>query len=367
MNKAFVGVVLVVLAGCVHTPDPDVHNRVDPSKDDGFGSMDVVTVANKIGPEILHSDLLAGTDRELLIAVSPIRGGVPLGFDSNLFLRRLRLELNRHSKGRMRFLSQAAMPNAVRDMMRDDAKGARIQSLMEDVARGICGLQEFRGGVFAVIPAFNTNFVNLNADSYLASLRAKIVTMSNRDIKFTMPGRLEGASYYLTGQFIADSDKTEGMINLVDYIKDLEKAEREGKDILEIRRVEERSTEYRTSQAVDERKDFRNRFIVRPRLQKEAQDNERLRSGPRVAKYLNVMVVNASSKVACFEQQVSIEDVSSGIGNADYILSAEVSDVQKKDSGYRYYLVTIQLTDPRSNVMVWEDGCEMKVFEGKGK
>ena len=309
-----------VMAGCVAGPDPSIHGRMAVDADDGFGSLDVVALANAAGPELLNTSFVASAGRPLTIAVAPVR-------------------------------------NAAR-------VGAHIQGLLDGLAKELAGLDTLRGGaVCAMLPTTAVNFVNLNAESYLAMLRTKVVEASGQKVRFLLPGTLEGADYYLYGQFVADSDKTEGIVNLADYIRDLERAEREGKSLFDVAQVGEDKVEERATAVTDTRTTTRSRFVRRGRLALETQRAPALRERPRVAKYLNVMVVDAKAKTAVYERQLKLEDASTGMGAADYILSAELSDIVKDAAGTRYVLVAIQLIDPATNTIVWETGHEVKFVE----
>lgn len=357
-------VLAMVMVGCVAGPDPSMHGRVAVDADDGFGSLDVVTLANVAGPELLNTDFVASAGRPLTIAVAPVRNAAQVGFDANLFLRRLRLELNRQGRGKLRFVAQGASQRATREAVREDGRSAHIQGLLDGVAKEVAALPTLGGGVVcAMLPTTEVNFVNLNAESYLAMLRTKVVEASGQKVRFLLPGTLEGADYYLYGQFVADSDKTEGIVNLADYIRDLEQAEREGKSLFDVAQVGEDKVEERATAVTDTRTTTRGRFIRRNRLPYEAQQSPTLRERPRVAKYLNVMIVDAKDKTAVYERQLRLEDASTGMGAADYILSAELSDIVKDEAGTRYVLVTIQLIDPATNTIVWETGHEVKFEE----
>ncbi len=359
----WIGLSLSVLGlGCSSGAATLQNGRVEITKDDGgMGSLDVLTLAHQIGPNLLNSTFVTEATEPITIAVAPIRNRTGLSFDANLFLRRLRLELNRQAKGKLHFAAQGKSQNDLREHMRVDGKSARIQRLLDETAKEIVSLPELQNGAkFAMLPSQTVNFINLNGESYLTFLRSKIVTESARKCRFLMPGKLEGADYYLSGMFIADSDKTEGMINLADYIRDLEQAEREGKSLFEVIHDESDVEERHTSKHTDEKRTEKKRFVLRSRLSHETMKSEKLRESPKVAKFLNVVLVDTKDKCTIFEKQMNIEEVSSGIGEADYILSAEISDLAKMEAGTRYVLVSVQLINPVANVIVWEDGYEVK-------
>ncbi len=357
------GTITAGFVGC-RNQEASIHNRVEVTHDDGFGSLDVVTVANQASAELLNSKIVLSSGKPLTIAVSPMRKVSAFKFDANLFLRRLRLELNRQGKDKLRFIAQGQTQNVIREHIRNDANSDRIQNLLASVAKEITSLPELeKGATLALLPSTQVNFVNLNAESYLATLRSKIVSESGRKCRFLMPGILQGAEYYLSGMFIADSDKTEGMINLVDYIRDLERAEREGKSLFEV--VQHHShIEKETVSLISARQTTTDeRFSLRPRLPYQASQDKSLRERPKVAKFLNVMLVNTKNKCSVYEKQVKIESVSTGFGESDYILSAEISDINKGKDDTRYALVTLQLIDPIRNVIVWETGYETKFLK----
>ncbi len=359
-SGCLMGFILAAALGCT-SQNPKVHNRVEVTYDDGMGSLDVIGVANQACSALLNSDIVIKSPKPLTIAVAPIRKTMALRFDSNLFLRRLRLELNKQANGRLQFVAQGQSQNAIREEIRDDANSERIQKLLDVTAKELVALPELKNGaVLALLPATQVNFVNLNAESYLAFLRTKVVLESGRKCKFLMPGALHNADYYLSGMFVADSDKTEGMINLADYIRDLENAEREGKSLFEVAKTHEYNEREKATDTSMHYNASGARFVLRPRLPLHAAWSKQLHQKPRVAKFLNVMLVDTKNKCSVYERQLNIESFSTGFGASDYILSAEVSDINKVIDGTRYYLITLQLVEPIKNVIVWETGYEAK-------
>ncbi len=353
----------LLCVGC-HTPTPSVKGRANVSLDDGLGSLDVVALSGQVGPELLTSSFVKGSDRPLVVAVSPLRSHDGLAFDANIFLRRLRLELNTQAQGKLLFVAQGKEQRALREQVRVEGKSERIQQMLDETAREIVALPELKeGAVVAMLPSEQVNFVNLNAESYLASLRSKVFTASKRKCRFLVSGKLEGADYYLSGMFVADSDKTEGMVNLADWIRDLEKAEREEKSVMERIAVEESTERVHANVASRERTTSGKRYVLRSRMQHEAQMDKQLRNAPRVAKFLNVVLVDAKQKMTIYEKQLHIESLKTGFGSVDYILSAEVADIKKEEAGTKYVLVTIQLIDPKRDVIVWEAGYETKFIQ----
>ena len=89
----------------------------------------------------------------------------------------------------MRFVAQGMSQRATREAVREDGRSAHIQGLLDGLAKELAGLDTLRGGaVCAMLPTTAVNFVNLNAESYLAMLRTKVVEASGQKVRFLLPG-----------------------------------------------------------------------------------------------------------------------------------------------------------------------------------
>ncbi len=367
-NLALLGTAFVWVCGCA-TPSQSVSRTEIVSNDSirdessGIGSYEIRTVASQMAPKILALPEIAHADEAMRIAIAPMRNNSSYPMDMNVFMTRLRSELGQYGGGKVRFFAQGKEAQGQRGAVLKEKTEEQREQVIDAVAASIADLPLLRDAakpqVLAVTPALNANLVNMNADSFVAALRAKIAERGNGKIRFTMPGELTGADYYLTGQFIADSIKQEGIVNLVDYIALLEDRMREGKglDVYTSKEVEihTQSNLIGTTSVLtaDRRKS----------LLDEIQKSAALREVPGVTKKLNVMLVEASSRTSVYEKMFDVErQAKMGYAKAAYILSGEVSSVSKRVGGREvsYIMVNMQLLDPETNEFLWEDIFEIK-------
>lgn len=331
----------------------------------GIGSYEIRTVASQMAPKILAVPEIAEAQGPVRITISPMKNNSSYPMDMAIFMTRLRAELTQYGGGKVRFFAQDKNTQGQRTQVLNEKAEASRERILDEVATSITELDLFKNApkplVVAVLPALNANLVNLNADSFVAMLRAKIAAKSNGKIRFTLPGELKGADYFLTGQFIAESIKQEGIINLVDYITLLEERVKAGRS-LDL--YSDGSTELRVVSAGH---GSVSAAVLSPErrasILDEVQRNAALRNVPDATKKLNVMLVEAASRTSTFEKMFDIEQkVKMGYANANLILSGEVSSVSKRADGKEvsYLIVSVQLLDPTSNEFVWEDIFEIK-------
>ena len=367
-SMSMLAVSISILCGC---RSPSVSRTelmsLDSIKDEGtgIGSYEIRTVASQMAPKILALPEVTDSEEPIRIAIAPMKNSSSYPMDMGIFMTRLRAELGQCGGGKVRFLAQDRNNQGQRTaVLKEKTEEARERAL-EEVAVTIMDWPTFKDAqkpvVLAVTPALNANLVSLNADSFVAMLRAKIAERSGGKVRFTLPGELKGAEYFLTGQFIADSVKQEGMVNLVDYIALLEERLKEGRS-LDV--YGESATELR---AVSVGHGSASAAVLTPErrasLLSEIQRSATLRDVPDVTKKLNVMLVEASSRTVALEKMFDIErKAKMGYAKTDYILSGEVSSVSKRADGKEvsYLLVSVQVLDPASNEFVWEDVFELK-------
>jgi len=367
-GTSIVAVSISIICGC---RSPSVSRTelmaLDSIKDEGtgIGSYEIRTVASQMAPKILALPEVTDASEPIRIAIAPMKNSSSYPMDMGIFMTRLRAELGQCGGGKVRFLAQDRNSQGQRTaVLKEKTEEARERAL-EEVAVTIMNWPAFKDAkkpvVLAVTPALNANLVSLNADSFVAMLRSKIAEKSGGKIRFTLPGELKGAEYFLTGQFIADSVKQEGMVNLVDYIALLEERLKEGRSLdvygdgaTELRAVSVGHGSASAAVLTPER---------RASLLSEIQRSAALREVPDVTKKLNIMLVEAPSRTVVLEKMFDIErKAKMGYAKTDYILSGEVSSVSKRADGKEvsYLLVSVQLLDPASNEFVWEDVFELK-------
>ena len=369
MNKTgWIGIAmaLLLLAGCA-SPKVSQHGQVAPDQDvieGGLSSGDIRTMAEKMGPQILSIPEIANADGVTRIAISPMKNSSRFIIDMNIFMKKLRLELSRYSGGKLRFYSQNNA-TGTRNTILKNRQEEQISKALDGLAEQIVNLPVVQNSTtpikMAILPVLNVNFVQMNADSFAAMLRSKIVERANGKVLFLMPGAEKGADYYLTGQFIADSMKQEGIVNLPAYINMMDERIKNGEslDLYEDSPAGVGSNNS-GNQLNIVNGDWHRRY---PSLFNQLQLSAELREIPNVTKRLNVMLVKSNENVAVWEKMVTLEKkITDGTENSDYILSGEISGLSKSNGRKQsdYLLMTMQLVNPVSNEVLWEDGYEVK-------
>lgn len=331
----------------------------------GIGSPEIRRVAGELMPEILALPEIADAEGTVRIVLSRVSNRTSHPMDMNIFARKMRAELMKNGGGKVRFIADQrgnANINETRETVLKQRVEKNREKALDDIAKSIAGMKIFADAsnpkTLAVIPAINCNLVNLNADSFVAKLRGKISEYSGGAIEILMPGETAGADYFLTGQFIADSVKQEGMVNLVDYIALMEERLREKDDPREISGGAQTVSNSTIQNSVVV--GGAPAYLPPPRRKAILDEIERsrdMRKMPDVAMSLNVMLVDAKRRASCFEKSFDLnkkfDDNSSA---ANYILSAEISSTSKRSGGRErtYYIFSFKLSDPETNEILWE-------------
>ena len=367
-----ISLILVIVCGvfCSSCATPPSSNRSVITVDEdpiggGIGSSDVLTMAKKMTPEILALPEIGGSSEIVRIAISPMKNSSRFIMDMSMFMKRFRLELNKYSGGKVRFFSQGNA-QVVRKSVLDGRSEIALDATLSEVADSMLLSQSIANATqppkIAVIPVLNCNFVNMNADSISAMLRAKITSKAYGRVQFLMPGKIEGADYYLTGQFIAESMQQQGIVNITDYIGIIEKRLKDGKSLSVYDNYDFGKTGDKTNNSV-------NQLVVkagsqqRPSVLEQIMTNSQLQINPNVSKRLNIMLADVNNDICVFEKMVTIEKkITDGLGRSDYILSGEITGLSKRIKGTAtdYLLITFQLLNPETNELLWEGGHEVK-------
>lgn len=355
--------VLALLGGCF-SPNVSESVQVDPDDDPlggAINSADIRTVASQMTPAILGLPEVTGKDGTVRIAVADFKNNSRFIIDRNLFMKRLQVELNRTAGGKVRFFSQNANVTKVRAEVITERQQEVVRAKLAELGKEIAANPLFANSPkpvkIAVIPVLNTNLVNMNADSFAAMLRSEIVTAAGGKIQFLMPGEVAGADYYLTGQFVPESVRTEGIINLANYIGVIETRLKRGQSLdIADGRVPDTS---RTTPLVegDQINIQRESELVRLMTSPEMQ------ARPNVNTRFNVMLVKPADKVAVYEKMFLLDrKIETGLAKADFILSGDISALSQRAQGQAsdYLLISVQLTNPENNETVWEDAYETK-------
>ena len=355
-----------LLAGCV-SGDLSNSRRVDlddESVDGGISSADIRTVASKMCPAVLAVPEVAEAQPPVRIKMSDVKNKSRFFIDGDMFLKKLRIELNSYGRGQVRFLDKNEKNQTARVQVLKDRQPEQLRRDIRELAREFCMSPIVRDAVtpikMAVIPVLNTNLVNMNADSITAMLRSEIVNASGGKVQFLMPGHTEGADYWLTGQFYPESIKKEGIINLAEYIDVIDARVRDGKSLYLDTAVSASVTPVSaTVTATSSRETVLLEMLRSPEL----------RANPNVDKRLNIMVAKPDSKLVVFENTSVVDRrMTDNSGRADLILSCEMSGLSQARNGRMsdYLLISCQLLDPESNEVVWEDAYEVKRVSSAG-
>ena len=113
MNVFGLCLVVVMFTGC--NAPTGYNNVIMPDQDDRMGgtgleSQDVRTAARKMAVSLLSVPVLQGNGAEVpTVAISPMTNNTRFIIDQNIFTKKIRIELNRNTYGRMRFLARERM------------------------------------------------------------------------------------------------------------------------------------------------------------------------------------------------------------------------------------------------------------------
>ena len=355
----------VMLAGCATPIDTDPsHTRVlTPDQDDQIGgsfieSSDIRTIAQQVSTKLLIMPELTQSPDTVRIATEGLKNSTRHLIDTDMLLRRLRLELNEYSQGQIRFFAQNS-GQATRMRILREREQTDVQRVIDETARYIAASDFLRNSDkpvrIAVAPVANTNLFNLNANSFASLLRARIKEHKGVNVLFARPGSDTEVDYTLTGEFFVQSIKREGVANTVEDLKWAQENPEEwyddgksNKDTVYGNQINLDGTPIR-------------RIKPGPNLTYKVIDPS-LWNSPNVTKMFNVMLVN-NEDMAVLEKMINLEEqIKSGQEHADFILTGEIGSLSKAGEGRRsdYVLVSFYLIDPVSNEMLWEYGYEVK-------
>ena len=359
--------ILAGASGCVSpwsAPVPDPGPEPEPVHPDSGLTREIRTFASKLCPELLATPAIAESSGAIIVKVAPFKNTSRFFLDSSLVLKRLRLELNQYGGGRIRFQTDNEhVVKASAEVLRKRQE-EKVRAYLKELAKRISTNPQFanKDGLpvkMAVAPVLGVNIVNMNGDSFAAMLRAEIAMASNGRIQFLMPGVMEGADYWLTGQFIPETMKKEGIVNLANYIDVIDERIRTGKPLDTATIISESKTTYDGSISTT------TSFVYeKERMLSQMLHDPSFRENPDVNKRLDVMIVRPKDKIAVFEDMFLLDQKTPDVsGRANYILSGEISGLSRKNEGRSvdYLLFTVQLNDPETQEIVYEGGHEVKL------
>ena len=384
MKKSFKRLLLAVtgisiaLTGCT-SPSRSDYNEISPDDNPfhaGISSRDIRTVAYKMAPTILSIPEIANAQTPKRVKISDFKNNSRFFIDSKLFISRLTVELNRHGSNRIRFLSNN--PRVIKDRMDvlKDRQSSQMMAGLNKIAAEIAQLPAVNSKesiTVAVLPVLNINLVNMNGESFIAMLRSEVSAASKGRVQFLLPGTpIDKADYYLAGQFIPETIKNEGIINLANYIEVVDARVKAGRSMYVTSTIDSEVIPGQVTTVAHNANVTSTTVTPTHEKQKialyeahilELLKNPQLRSAPDINKRLNVILANAKTKASIYEKMVLIErKVTAGSGYADYVISGEISGkyTRKGNDSTDYLLITIQLTDVETGEIVWEDAYEVK-------
>ncbi|ACL04925.1 hypothetical protein Dalk_3235 [Desulfatibacillum aliphaticivorans] len=354
--------VSVLLMGGCATPDVQSlsDSRIlDPDQEDDIGgsfteSGDIRTVAVKMCGELLSTPEIANGPKPVRIAIAPIKNSTRFLIDKDIFMKRLRIEMNKYAKGQVRFFSQG-MGQQVRHTILQEQTENQWFALTEEAARSLVECPVVAGAgrplKVALIPVKNTNLVGVNADSLASLVRSQVYSQSQGKVMFLAR---EGSGKAID-QVLAESDlKSIGLVTSREQRQIVGADYFLGGEFIAMGVLEESAQEVIDAKAGLDEND--------PRTD-EVSVNVKTES-PNVTKYLNLMLINADTAEIAFQKLIPVEKkMQTGLGNADYILTGELSALSKAAEGGKrsdYVIMSFQLVNPHSNELLWEDAYETK-------
>ncbi|HOG51208.1 MAG TPA: hypothetical protein PKY10_11525 [Lentisphaeria bacterium] len=342
--------------GCKTRPEPPVQLDIHRVDHNPFGSAEIKQCASEMGPRILMVPEIARAADTTRIVVQPLSNTSTIMMDTSMITDALKDELMAVSHGRVRFVTsddyEIGQSNMIVQEKLEVARDRMLDEVAESILQSPLIANASKPPIIAVTPALNANLVGLNADSFIAMLRAKIVSRANGKVFFTAPGSFEGAEYYLTGEFIAESMKREGMINLVDYIYLMEERAKAGQSM----------DVYDNTGAVVSP----GGVLTRERRQSllaEIERSAQMQVPPNVNKHLNVMLIRADNKIAVMEKMFALDQkMTRGLERVEYTLTGNIASQSRYVQGREeiYIVVTLKLIAPETKEEIWAGRYETK-------
>ena len=356
---------LLFFSGCATPGSTQLSETriIDPSQEDNIGgsfleSGDIQTIASRMCPEILTIPEISNSPGVVRIAIAPVRNSTRYVIDKDILMKRLRLSLNEYSENQIRFFSQGSNVAPVRNTVLREQQTSDLEATLDSVANYVVNSSLVSGSPFPlkvmVVPPKNVNFVNMNADSFIALLRAKIAERSGGKVQFlsSLNGGI-AVDYLLSGEFIAQSMKKEGVFTPFDNVNSSQNNSENKNSKVDVSVKQDGSVVVSSEKSESSmNSDVSENFNIN-----DYKDN------PNITKYLNIQLIDSKNNVSVLEKLFTIErKIEEGIGKADYILAGELSGLSKSAEGNRsdYVLVTFQLIEPNSNEIIWERGYETK-------
>lgn len=338
------GMLSAICFGCRSTPPPPPPGPITADEIRGF--------ANHLAPVVLALPEIAESSSVVRIELQDFSNKTRLLLDKNLFSKSLSMYLNRNSAGKVRFVCTDEITRMKRQNVIKQKDEEIVHEELKKLGAAIAQLDWVQKRTsplkIAVIPVVNTNVVGMNANSMTAMLRSEIVNAAQGKIQFLMPGVVQDADFYLSGEFISDSLKHEGRVDLIQYIKEQEERIKKGEGFSLIQYDAFRGGNTKKTNILSSTTHIAD---------------EDLTKVPNVAKHLNIMLVDPKSKVCVYERMIKLErKVSTSSSKVSYILKGYLGNLATRRRGvqYDYFQFSIQLIDVESNDIILEDAYEIE-------
>lgn len=369
----------VILFKSTATPEgsKDDYVPLDVPIGGGLTSRDVRTVATNMAPSILAVEEIAKSNSIKRVKISEFKNSSRFFFNHEIFLKRLTVELNRYGRNKLRFINDRKGVAEDREKILLANQSRQIQKSIEKIASEIAALSVARQEkpiTVGVLPVLNVNLVNMNGESFLAMVRSEVSRASNGKVQILLPGAsMANADYYLAGQFIPETIKQEGIINLANYIEVVDARVKGGRSMYisttekaEVIPGQVTSVVHNnqvTSTTVTATEQVKNVTYYEDHI-KKLLDDPAMRAVPDMNKRLNVILANAKTKASVYEGMCLIDcKITDASGYADYIISGEISGLEERSNDKTaadYLMITMQLTAVETGENVWEDIYEIK-------
>ena len=328
--------------------------------------------ASEIAAKMFVNPRLNDGSKTTRVIVEPLRNKSSYRVNTGMVTNALKNELaniaDTNGRSFIRFISNnESTKGKSNDIMKRKLEKNRDR-MLDEIADGVLAspvvTQATKPVIIAVTPAINCNLVNLNANSFVSMLRAKIAAKANGRVQFTAPGSSQNADYYLTGEFISESMKNEGMVNLVNYIKVMEDRIKAGKSLdlaSDARAISGTATIEVDGSIV--KVDGVSYSSTEYNLLKEISHKASLREEPDVNKHLNVMLIRAQDKISVYENMFMLDRKSNdALDTVDMILSGDISSISRRAQGTEevYLVITFVLTDAETLEEIWTGQYQTK-------
>jgi len=326
----------LLLAACAKPVDtrPTYTQVLNPDESDNIGgsfleSNDIRTMASKMAVQLLSiPEITEASHQPVRIAIAPVQNSTAYIFDKDILSRKLRLELSKYAKGKVRFISQNRASNAMRHKIIHEQDETAWTHLFKNAASKLVNSAIVQAAKkplrIGLIPPKNINLTDMNANSFMIMFRSEAINQSAGKLSFIQDiGKKSAVDYWLTGEFFAES-------------------------------IQEHELKHKLSSAS---------LLVNRNVAIASRSEITIKKRPNVAKSLALLLVDSNNEQIVFSNLERLErKVNSGVGRATYMLTGEVKGLHKASGGDRsdYILVDFQLVDYVNNEILWEDSYETK-------